>query len=284
MSLLGRWFRFVRQYAFVSGLVLLTGILLVFPPGRGNALPIDRAALGQVLETIPPNGPFWQYGNVTLRNRSQPAGMAPVIFPHWSHRARYSCRVCHVELGFSMLAGGSGITRRQYLAGALCGACHDGKAAFTARDERGTECGRCHIQDTGELQKRFEVFAAKLPVAKFGNGIDWTKALAEGLVQPLLSLQGGTIMPLPEDLEKPMEIGTVSPRSDVMFSHKEHSTELDCSSCHPDLFNIQKKGTQSFTMDRNIFGNFCGACHMLVAFPMNDCHRCHPKMSNILRF
>jgi hypothetical protein len=37
-------------------------------------------------------------------------------------------------------------------------------------------------------------------------------------------------------------------------------------------------------MDNNIFGNFCGACHMLVAFPMNDCRRCHPQMQNMSGF
>jgi c(7)-type cytochrome triheme protein len=55
---------------------------------------------------------------------------------------------------------------------------------------------------------------------------------------------------------------------------------MDCSNCHPDIFSIKKKGTGDFSMDKNIFGNFCGACHMTVAFPMNDCKRCHPKMSN----
>jgi len=143
---------------------------------------------------------------------------------------------------------------------------------------------RCHMQNTDDLQKRFETFAAKLPVANFGNGIDWEKARQEGLITPLSSLQGAVTMQLPDKLKKPMKLGTTSPRSDVIFSHEEHFAELDCSSCHPDLFNIQKKGTQAFTMDSNIFGNFCGACHMLVAFPMNDCRRCHPQMRNRSRF
>jgi hypothetical protein len=33
-------------------------------------------------------------------------------------------------------------------------------------------------------------------------------------------------------------------------------------------------------MDSNIYGNFCGACHLQVAFPMNDCRRCHTSMGN----
>jgi c(7)-type cytochrome triheme protein len=263
------------------GLALLVILLLVLPPSAGTAPAMDRAALGRVLETIPPNGPFWKHGNVTMRSRTRAARVDPVVFPHWSHRSRYTCRVCHIELGFSMSAGGSGVTRRQYLAGAFCGTCHDGKTAFSAREESGSNCGRCHMQDPGELRKRFEAFAAKLPVASFGNGIDWARALKEGLIKPVPTLQGTVIMPLPEKLTKPLKLGTTSPRSDVLFSHEDHFAELDCSSCHPDLFNIQKKGTQAFTMDRNIFGDFCGACHMRVAFPMNDCRRCHPQMQNI---
>ena len=25
-------------------------------------------------------------------------------------------------------------------------------------------------------------------------------------------------------------------------------------------------------------GEFCGVCHLTVAFPMDDCQRCHPGM------
>jgi hypothetical protein len=31
-------------------------------------------------------------------------------------------------------------------------------------------------------------------------------------------------------------------------------------------------------MKMNLAGEFCGVCHMTVAFPMNDCKRCHPAM------
>lgn len=259
---------------------LLTAFLLALFPGGGTAQAVSRYELGRVIETIPPNGPFWKYGNVTMQSRTRAAGVKPVVFSHWRHRALYTCRVCHVELGFSMRAGGSGITRKQYLAGAYCGACHDGKTAFSARLENGKECERCHLNDTKELEKRFEVFAARFPVAHFGNGIDWAQAQRESSINQLSSLQATTvIMPLPEKLKKPLKLGTSSPRSSVFFSHEEHFAELDCSNCHPDLFNIKQSGTQTFSMERNIFGNFCGACHMLVAFPMNDCRRCHPQMN-----
>ena len=260
-------------------LLVLTalGVLLVGAAGEVS----DRDELGKVLKTMPPNGPHWKYGNVVMRRKSVKAGMPAVVFPHWVHRARYTCRVCHLELGFSMRAGDTGITREQYLAGKYCGTCHDGKTAFSVRDEDSSQCGRCHVEDSRALKKRFDEFAANLPITPFGNGIDWAEALRSGQIAPANSINTERLtMKFPDKLKAPIKLGTTSPRSDVIFSHEDHFTELDCSSCHPDIFNIKKKGTEAFTMERNIFGNFCGACHMQVAFPMNDCRRCHPRMSN----
>lgn len=245
----------------------------------------DRGELGKVLQVMPPNGAHWKYGNVVMRRKSAKAGMAPVIFPHWSHRARYSCRVCHTELGFSMHSGDSGITREQYQSGKFCGACHDGKRAFSVMNDDASQCGKCHFKDGQELEKRFNLFAATLPVTSFGNGIDWAKAMRSGQIAPATSLLAEHFtMKLPEKLRAPIKLGTTSPRSDVTFSHEDHFAEMDCSNCHPDIFNIRKKGTEAFTMERNVYNNFCGVCHMRVAFPMNDCRRCHAQMSNSSRY
>lgn len=241
---------------------------------------MDRAELGKVIKSMPPNGPFWKYGNVVMRARSRKAGMAPVVFSHWSHRARYTCRVCHQELGFSMRLGDSGITRNQYLAGKFCGACHNGSIAFTVADGPKAQCKKCHMDSTRDLEQQFADFTDLLPMAAFGNGIDWSAALRDGAVKPVDALDPSRLIQFPEILKQPLKLGTASPRSDVGFSHQEHFAELDCSSCHPDIFNIKKKSTADFTMDSNMYGNFCGACHMQVAFPMNDCRRCHKSMGN----
>ena len=34
-----------------------------------------------------------------------------------------------------------------------------------------------------------------------------------------------------------------------------------------------------FSMPLILKGEFCGVCHVTVAFPMNDCKRCHPAMT-----
>jgi len=242
---------------------------------------MDREELGKVIKNIPPNGPFWRYGTVVMRARSRNAEVAPAVFAHWSHRARYTCRVCHQELGISMRAGDTGITRKQNLAGKYCGACHNGSIAFTLADGPKAQCKRCHLESTRDLEKQFSRFAASLPLAPFGNGIDWAAALDQGKIRPTNVIDpSGGLLRLPANLRKPLNLGTSSPRSDVRFSHADHFVELDCSICHPDIFAIKKKSTEAFTMDSNIFGNFCGVCHMLVAFPMNDCQRCHHSMSN----
>jgi c(7)-type cytochrome triheme protein len=260
---------------------ILLMVVLGLQVSRKCVTASDRGELAKVLQSVPPNGPFWKYGNVVMRRSSKKAGMQPVVFVHWSHRARYTCRVCHMELGFSMRSGDTGITREQYLAGKYCGACHNGQTAFTVKGGQSPQCERCHMKDTKDLEAMFDKFAAALPMSSFGNGIDWATALDKGLINPANSiLSDAPPMQLPPKLKIPIKLGTASPRSDVIFSHEEHFAELDCSSCHPDIFNIKKKGSEAFTMERNIYGNFCGSCHMQVAFPMQDCRRCHPSMSS----
>ncbi len=265
------------RYSVIVPLMVLA-VLLWSGAGHGEAE--DREELGKVLHAMPPNGPFWKYGTVVMRRKSKKAGMTPVVFPHWVHRTKYTCRVCHLELEFGMRSGDTGVTRAQYLAGKYCGACHDGKTAFSVLDGDPTKCEKCHMKDTRALEERFEKFAEKLPAASFGNGIDWAKALRDGQIAPSNSFRAErSVMQFPDKLKAPLKLGTTSPRSDVTFSHEDHFAELDCSSCHPDIFKIKRDGTEFFSMKNNIYGNYCGACHMRVAFPMNDCRRCHAKMS-----
>jgi c(7)-type cytochrome triheme protein len=63
---------------------------------------------------------------------------APSRFTHWPHRIRYRCSACHNSL-FAMRAGSDTLTMEVLREGRACGACHDGRAAFTMSD-----CTRCH--------------------------------------------------------------------------------------------------------------------------------------------
>jgi len=64
----------------------------------------------------------------------------------------------------------------------------------------------------------------------------------------------------------------------AIFPHTPHMQWLDCNNCHPDIFNIKKKTTKHFAMARILEGEFCGVCHLNVAFPMDGCKQCHPGM------
>lgn len=80
-----------------------------------------------------------EYGDVVLNRNSEQAGMAPVIFPHWFHRIRFRCKVCHNELGFEMRAGANQVTMGDIYQGKFCGMCHNGEIAWGLEN-----CALCH--------------------------------------------------------------------------------------------------------------------------------------------
>ena len=67
---------------------------------------------------------------------------APAVFPHWVHRVKFKCYVCHNKnVGFQMKAGSTAITMDMIDEGKYCGECHKGKPAFGVSFET---CIRCH--------------------------------------------------------------------------------------------------------------------------------------------
>ncbi len=80
-----------------------------------------------------------EYGDVVINNYSDGAGMRPVVFPHWFHRIRFRCKVCHSDLGFEFKAGGNNINMLKIFDGEYCGACHNGQIAWGVEN-----CVLCH--------------------------------------------------------------------------------------------------------------------------------------------
>ncbi len=64
-------------------------------------------------------------------------------FPHWVHRIRYRCKVCHMDL-FEPKAGANAVLMQDIADGKSCGACHDGNTAFRSGF---TDCIRCHVDE-----------------------------------------------------------------------------------------------------------------------------------------
>ncbi|MEN8205569.1 MAG: c(7)-type cytochrome triheme domain-containing protein [Pseudomonadota bacterium] len=87
---------------------------------------------------------YAEYGDVVINNYSDEAGMSPVVFPHWFHRIRFRCKVCHADLGFQFKAGGNDINMLKIIEGEYCGACHDGDLAWSVEN-----CDLCHSGKPG---------------------------------------------------------------------------------------------------------------------------------------
>lgn len=85
-----------------------------------------------------------EYGDVVMNNYSDAANMRPVVFPHWFHRIRYRCKVCHADLGFQFKAGGNEINMLKIIDGQFCGACHNGAVAWSIEN-----CNLCHSGKPG---------------------------------------------------------------------------------------------------------------------------------------
>lgn len=224
-----------------------------------------------------------EYGNVVINNFSEKNNIAPVVFPHWLHRSKYTCRVCHVDIGFAMKAGETGITEDDVQHGLYCGTCHNGKVAFGPNEKNlfggtGKNCERCHSQGKEvHFKNDFYEFAKGMPRDRFGNKIDWLKAEEQKLISLQDYIEGVSIKRKKIKQQEDFELNAkVAQMPDIIFSHKKHAVWNGCELCHPDLFGV-KRGSQPYSMQDIFQGKYCGACHDLVAFPNLDCQKCHSK-------
>ncbi len=253
--------------------ILAIFVCILASAGRGNAR-----------DMLPPQ----EYGRVVIANHSRSAGRAPVVFDHWLHRARFTCRLCHVDIGFAMKAGATDITAATNAQGFYCGACHDGKRRFNDKTifascsgdaaPHDAHCQKCHSWPaTADQDRKFSAFAQTMPRGTFGDGIDWEAAESRGLIKPSDFLEGLSIKRPPLKAQQDFSIEpNVSWVSNVVFSHKKHAVWNGCEVCHPSIFPV-KKGATKYTMLDIESGEYCGVCHDKVAFPLVYCERCHSQ-------
>ena len=101
-----------------------------------------------------------EYGDVIMNRNCDTNGIAPVVFPHWFHRIRYRCKVCHGDLGFAPKAGGNDVTMLSIIDGQHCGACHNGDVAWSSE-----RCDLCHSGKRGLATQTHKGTAPKLAPA-----------------------------------------------------------------------------------------------------------------------
>lgn len=85
-----------------------------------------------------------EYADIVINRQADKQGMRPVVFPHWFHRIRFRCKVCHYELGFKMRAGSNDFNMGAISDGKFCGACHNNDIAWGA-----DRCDLCHSGKPG---------------------------------------------------------------------------------------------------------------------------------------
>ncbi len=102
---------------------------------------IILAAIFTLMFAVPASA---EYGDVVLNKNAEKEGVRPVVFPHWFHRIRFRCKVCHSEFGFQMRAGGNVVKMADIVEGKFCGMCHNGTIAWGPEN-----CNLCHTGKPG---------------------------------------------------------------------------------------------------------------------------------------
>src|SRR5208283_2983110 len=235
----------------------------------------------------------YEYGRVVINNYSTKAYLAPVVFNHWLHRANFTCRLCHVDLAFAMKAGATGIRASDNIKGYYCGSCHNGVMQWQDRKvfeacskEYGNKdisrCERCHSLDK-DVKKEYDFgkFTGKLPKERFGNGIDWEKAEAEGLIKPIGYLPGISIKRPQLKIQKDFSLEPkVLGMPQIIFSHKKHIVWNGCELCHPEIFAGVKNGLTKYSMPEIFEGKYWA--HAMGSWPFH-CLIARDAIQNLLK-
>ncbi len=214
-----------------------------------------------------------EYGDIILNSKAdamRKADVGDVVFPHWFHRIRYRCNVCHEDI-FILRAGGNDINMARISEGGeQCGKCHNGLVAWEP-----LECDRCHSlepgwsggpiqhsrrggEETGRTLKERALdikignkakpysnliklasgwhpkalSESGLPLDKYGL-VDWAEAVREKKVAPAWSLDPNADISEKRTRSTRILFKTKSEFvSDVLFPHDVHSYWLQCKICH----------------------------------------------------
>jgi len=215
-----------------------------------------------------------------------------VVFSHGNHLNKKgltnNCQACHDALfdlkkkkHYSMADMGKGKS---------CGACHDGKRAFSLG-----ECVRCH--QTKEI-----VYNVKATgTTGFSHKLHLATSADCSVCHPSLFAAGHNKRFTMEDMKKGKSCGachngkkafgldtcvTCHPVKEITFKVKEtgpthfsHNTHLgvaECGTCHPKLYSPNQKNRR-VGMAAMGKGKSCGACHnSKEAFSVKECSKCHP--------
>jgi c(7)-type cytochrome triheme protein len=212
-----------------------------------------------------------------------------VEFSHSFHLGMYKCDDCHNKI-FTTGAQRVSYTMAQMEKGKSCGACHDGKTAFSVAKD----CSRCH-----PVKEILFTAAARFPHLRHIELYSCSDC-HNAFFTPDANNKRHTMAEMERDRScgachdnifafsvkgdcqrchnAPKEISfAVKETGATLFSHTFHTGIYKCADCHYDVFPLGKNAKR-FTMAQMEGGSGCGACHDgQTAFSVKGtCDRCHP--------
>jgi c(7)-type cytochrome triheme protein len=174
--------------------------------------------------------------------------------------------------------------------GKSCGACHDGKSAFSVAGS----CGKCHPVKDAVLAldarfshtKHLEMYKCYDCHSKLFNASVNNKRRSMAEMEKGASCgachDGSTGFSVKGDCDKchrsTVEVDIKVPSAgNTLFSHKFHTGMYKCVDCHNSIFTTGKSAVRYKMADMEK-GKSCGACHDgKTAFAVKDsCGKCHP--------
>lgn len=221
----------------------------------------------------------------------------PAIFPHDVHLAATGgkCRSCH---GSIITGAEKNVTMEQMEKGKTCGACHNGKKAFTVAGN----CGKCH---KGMTPRTITFNVKGISNATFSHDVHTAMYKCADCHTKLFAYKAGLAHVSMGDMDKGKSCGACHNGKDafssagdcekchngfkpgpisfkvpdvgnVSFSHELHTGMYKCPDCHTKAFPF-KAGSLKRSMPDMEAGKSCGGCHNAKdAFSVKgDCEKCH---------
>lgn len=216
-------------------------------------------------------------------------------FDHQVHTAMFKCNECHSGI----FVGGTRSIRYSMIQmekGASCGACHEGKTAFTVAGN----CDKCHVatfpdvkfpvKDSGKV-----VFSHANHRIKFACNDCHNKTFNAGKGTKRFSMaqmekgescgtchNGKTAFPV-KNCNRCHPVKEILFSDDARFSHDKHLEMYSCQECHNKIYNASANNKRH-NMQQMEKGSSCGTCHDgNTAFTAKgDCDKCHRTTVNIV--
>ncbi|RNC70100.1 MAG: cytochrome C [Desulfuromonadales bacterium] len=218
-----------------------------------------------------------------------------VIFSHSFHLGlgAYGCEDCHNAL-FRARTDNPNVTMKEMEKGISCGACHDGKTAFSVKGD----CTKCHkVRDIPYAADATFSHDYHLGLGAYSCNDCHGKLFVAGPASRRYTMQemetqqscggchnGNTAFSVKGDCGKcHKNVAEVTfDKSDAFFSHKVHTKILECGSCHSGIF-IGGAASKRFTMADMEKGHSCGVCHedKTVFGARGNCEKCHVKTRDV---